>query len=383
MTLADAPTVSSLHSGGLAELDPEAAGSSGVHPERQPSAPASARVPVRLARPGVGRVLACPDSLKGVLASPEAAALLAAGARRAGVAADEVPLADGGEGTASVLHAALGGTWHEAVVPDPLGRPVAARFLQLDARRAVVETAQAIGLPLLAPDELDPLRASSEGVAALLHAAARHGARELLVALGGSATVDGGAGLRRALRARPLPPDVRLRAACDVRNPLLGPRGAARAFGPQKGATPEQVEQLERRLAADRELEPYADLPGAGAAGGLGAALASLGAELLDGAALVLEAVGFEARARGASLVVTGEGRVDATSGEGKLTGAVAAVSARARVPCVVFGGRVEDASAIRALGAAVLPLSGIPARARADLAGLGYALGRLVLTSA
>lgn len=326
---------------------------------------------------GARRAVACPDSLKGVLGAADAASALAGGLRETGLAADELPLADGGEGTGQALHAALGGEWRRARVRDPLGRPVEARFLLLPDDRALVEVAEAIGLPLLAPEERDPLRASSEGVGELLLAAVAAGARDVLVTLGGSATVDGGAGLRRTLRERPLPAGVRLQAVCDVRNPLLGPRGAAAAFGPQKGATPEQVEKLERRLAAMPELAPYAGLPGAGAAGGLGAALAALGAELTPGARFVLDAVGFEERIAGAALVVTGEGRVDETSVEGKVPGVVAAACREAGVPCVVFGGVVEAGMTPDRIGAAELvALSGDPGRAAEDLRELGRTLG-------
>ncbi len=328
------------------------------------------------------KVVCCPDSLKGVLPAAGAAAALAEGFRRVpGVEPDELPLGDGGEGTVDALAAALGGEWRTAAVADALGRPVEARFLLLPAGRCVVESAQAIGLWRLRPEERNPMRASSFGLGQLLLAALEAGAREILVTLGGSATVDGGEGLRAALAGRGLG-DVRLRAACDVRNPLLGERGAARVFGPQKGATPEQVEQLEQRLAAMDRLQPYADLPGAGAAGGLGAALAALGAELVSGIELVLEAVGFEQRIAGAALAVTGEGRVDATSAEGKTPGGVASACAAADVPCVVFGGLVEaGAAALYGLGAsAIFPLSGRAERARDDLCELGEALGRLLV---
>jgi glycerate 2-kinase len=264
------------------------------------------------------RIVCAPDTLKGVLSATDAAAALAGGVRRVdGLVAEELPLGDGGEGTGQALAAALGGEWRAVTVVDALGRPVEARFLLLPDSRAVVESAEAIGLGRLSRDELDPVRASSEGLAELLLAAADAGAREIVVTLGGSATVDGGEGLRRALAGRSLD-RVALRAACDVTNPLLGRRGAARVFGPQKGATPAQVEKLERRLAGMEELRPFAELPGAGAAGGLGAALAALGAELVPGIELVLEAVRFRERIEGAALVVTGEGRVDATSAAGK-----------------------------------------------------------------
>lgn len=230
----------------------------------------------------------------------------------------------------------------------------------------MVEAAESIGLALVAPGELDPLAASSRGLGELIVAAAPD-ARELLVALGGSATVDGGAGLREVVHELPLP----TRVACDVANPLLGERGAARAFGPQKGASPEQVEALEGRLAAMKELHSAADLPGAGAAGGLGAALAVLGAELVPGAELVLEAIGFRARIRGATVVVTGEGVVDQTSAEGKAPGVAARVCREEGVRCVVFGGHVL----VKLPGAEMHTLSGNPARAADDLAALGEAV--------
>jgi glycerate 2-kinase len=287
--------------------------------------------------------------------------------RRNGVEAIQLPVADGGEGTASVLHAALGGEWRSVRVPDPLGRPVEARWLLLPDGRAVVEAASAIGLPLLAPEERDPLRASSRGLGELLVAAVGGGAHSLVVALGGSATVDGGAGLREAVDELPVSATV----LCDVRTPLAD---AARLFGPQKGASPEDVRVLEERLAVMTELRPYADLPGSGAAGGLGAALAALGAELVDGAATVLDLVGFDARLAGCDLVVTGEGTVDETTREGKAPGEVARRARAARVRCVVFGGRVlADLP-----GAETVGLSGDPARAEADLVELGRRVASL-----
>lgn len=328
-------------------------------------------------------VLCCPDSLKGVLTAREAAQALATGLGRAGLDADELPLADGGEGTADALHSALGGEWRVAEVQDPLGRLVDARYLLLPGGRAVVESAEAIGLPRLAPGERNPLVTTSAGLGQLLQAAAAAGATEILVTLGGSATVDGGAGLRTELGQGGLPSVRLLRAACDVRNPLLGERGAARVFGPQKGATPAQVEELERRLAAMDELRDVRELPGAGAAGGLGAALAALGAELVPGCELVLETLGFQERLAGSRLAITGEGRVDESSAEGKVPGGVTIACAAAGVPCVVFGGQVADGAARRLydLGAsAVLRLSGQARRARGDLVDLGEALGRLVL---
>jgi glycerate kinase len=332
-------------------------------------------------RPSV--VLCCPDSLKGVLSAQQAASSLAVGVRAAGAVPVELPLADGGEGTAEALAGALGGTWRTARVRDPLGRPVDARWLELPGGRAVVESAEAIGLWRLEPSEHDPLCASSFGLGELLLSALASGVREVIVTLGGSATVDGGSGLRTALAGADLG-GVRLRAACDVRNPLLGERGAARVFGPQKGATPAQVIELERRLAAMTELAPFADTPGAGAAGGLGAALAALGASLEPGADLVLDAVRFRERLASANLAITGEGTVDRTSAEGKVPGAVAAACHAAGVLCVVFGGRVTDGSAqLRAAGAdEIVSLSGNPARAREDLEALAERVARRLESS-
>jgi glycerate kinase len=306
------------------------------------------------------RVLACPASLKGVLTAVEAAAALARGARRVGIEAVELAVADGGEGTLEVLALARGGEWREVDVHDAFGRPRRARWLELPDGRAVVEAAEAIPLD---PRRLDPFAASSRGLGEVVAAVGRP--RSLVVCLGGTANVDGGHGFREVVRELPAP----TRVACDVRSPLVD---AARVFGPQKGASSRaDVEALEARLVALTELAPYASLPGAGAAGGLGAALASLGAKLVAGAELVLGEVGFDPR--GFDLVVTGEGLVDRTTGEGKAPGEVARRCAEAGVRCVVFGGRVEAAVE----GAETLELSGDPGRAADDLAALGERLAR------
>src|SRR5919202_6607559 len=272
----------------------------------RPSFPrSSGRRPTRSRRV---RALACPASLKGVLLAVEAAAALAEGLRSVeGVAAEELPVADGGEGTLEALHAARGGTWREAHVHDAFGRPRRARWLELDEGRAVVEAAEAIPLDLR---RLDPFAASSRGLGELVAAVGRP--RELLVCLGGTANVDGGAGFLEVVRELPAP----TRVACDVRSPLVD---AARLFAAQKGATPAMAAELEARLLARPELVPYAEAPGAGAAGGLGAALAALGAELVPGAALVLDEIGFDPS--GFDVVVTGEGRVDRTTAHGKAPG--------------------------------------------------------------
>ena len=310
------------------------------------------------------RVLLCPASLKGVLSARDATSALARGVEEAGAEAVMLPVADGGEGTAEVLETALGGDWQQARVSDPLGRPVEATWLLLEDGRAVVEAAAAIGLPQLAPDERDPLRASSRGFGELVLAALESSPESLVLALGGVATVEGGAGLREVVTALPVPTIV----LCDVQTRL---GDAARLFGPQKGASAVDVVTLTRRLEAMEELRPYAELPGAGAAGGLGAALAALDAELVPGAATVLDLLGFDQLLAECDLVVTGEGQVDATTAEGKAAEEIASRCVAAGVRCVVFGGRVLAAVE----GAETIALSGDPDRAEQDLVELGRSL--------
>jgi glycerate 2-kinase len=307
------------------------------------------------------RALACPASLKGVVPAVEAAALLVEGLERGGAEAVALPVADGGEGTAQVI----GGDVQEARVSDPLGRPIVAQWVVRADGTAVVDSAAALGLPLLQPDELDPLRASSTGLGELLVAVLAAAPAAVIVGVGGTATVDGGAGLRGVLPR--WPESVPLRVACDVRSPLVD---AARVFARQKGASPAQAVELERRLTADRVLAPYAELPGAGAGGGLGAALASVGGELVRGSELVLDVIGFDEHASRADLVVTGEGTVDETTFAGKAPGAVLERCERLGVRCVLFGGRVVEGEA--------RSLSGEPERAREDLVALGFELARL-----
>ena len=310
------------------------------------------------------RALLSPASLKGVLPAPAAAAALARGFAAEGAAAVELPVADGGEGTAEALARRLGGEWQRARVSDPLGRLREASWLRLPDGRAVVEAAAAIGLPLLEPDERDPLLASSRGLGELLLACLGESASALLVGLGGVATVDGGAGLREVLFDLPLPTTV----LCDVRTRLAE---AAHMYGPQKGADREAVVVLEDRLAGMPELAPYAGLPGSGAAGGLGAALAAFGAELVPGAPTVLDLLEFDQLVSGCDLVVTGEGEVDETTSEGKAPGEVVRRSRAAGVRCVVFGGRVRTSMP----DAETVALSGDPARAQEDLVELGRRL--------
>ena len=300
------------------------------------------------------RALACPASLKGVLDAPAAAAALAEGLRAGGAEAVELPVADGGEGTAEVLRLALGGEWRQADVQDAFGRPRSVRWLLLPDGTAVVESAAAVPLD---PERLDPLAASSRGYGELVAAALAEGPTGLLLCLGGTGTMDAGAGLLEVVGELPVP----ARVACDVTATLAA---VPRIFGPQKGAGPAEVAELERRFAAREELALFQHEPGGGAGGGLGAALASLGAELVPGAGLVLDAARFDAS--GYDLVVTGEGRVDATTALGKAPGEVARRSAGTR--CAVFGGVVE----VEIPGVETIALSGDPARAREDLVALG-----------
>ena len=295
------------------------------------------------------RALACPASLKGVLSAREAADALVRGFSRAGVEAEALPLADGGEGTAEALGAR---ELRRVVVHDAFGREREAPLWELGDATVLVESAGAIPLD---PARLDVRAASSRGLGELISAVE---AQSLLVALGGTATMDGGDGLLEVLDELPAPTTV----LCDTRATLLE---APRAFGPQKGATPEQIQELEERFRS----RPCAGLPGSGTAGGLGAALASLGAELVPGAAYVLEAVGFRERAARADLVVTGEGAVDRTTFDGKAPGEVVRACAELGVRCVLFGGRVEN-------GLDAQALSGDPARAREDLEELAVGLG-------
>jgi glycerate kinase len=305
------------------------------------------------------RALASPASLKGVLSARDAAAALAEGLR-SWADVDELPVADGGEGTLDVLHAALGGRRRDVEVSDAFGRPRLAHWLELPSGAAVVEAAEAIPLD---PERLDPVAATSRGLGELILAVGSP--PELLVCLGGTANVDGGAGLLDVLDELP----ARTRVACDVDVPLVD---AARVFAAQKGASAGDAVRLEAALGAMQQLAPYAELAGAGAAGGLGAALASLGAELLPGASLVLDLIGFDVSPY--DLVVTGEGTVDRTTTRGKAPGEVARRCLAAGVRCVVFGGRITESIE----GTETVALSGDPARARVDLAELGLRLGGL-----
>lgn len=299
--------------------------------------------------------LVAPDSFKGSFDAPAVAAAIARGLRSAGRDAVELPVADGGEGTMEALAMALGAERRAVTVSDPLGRPVEAEFALLaGGARAVVEAAQASGLGLVDDDEPDAFAASSRGTGELIAAACAAGASTVLVTVGGSATTDGGEGAVEALARAGVNP--RLEVLCDVRTPW---EDAASVFGPQKGADPATVERLEHRLeelAAAAPRDPRG-VPMTGAAGGLSGGLwAHLGARLVPGAPYVLDAIGFDKRMRDAAFAVTGEGRLDRQTLQGKVVGEVATRCRQAGVAChaVVgvrelepFEGRILDLSTV------------------------------------
>jgi glycerate kinase len=311
------------------------------------------------------KVVCAPDKLRGALDAGEAAEALAAGVRDAGGEPVLRPVADGGEGTLDVLVAAGMARAEEVRVRDPLGRHVTARLGLLGDGAFLVESAEALGHVRLSDDERDPLRLSSGGAGDLIVAALERGARRVVVAIGGTATVDGGLGLLAALGAsvsgttgEALRGQLAIDLACarervravsievlrDVDVPLSGPDGAALLFGPQKGLRPPELEQVDEGLRRLGELLPegVANWPGAGAAGGLGVALYALGARERAGAEAVLDLVGLRETLAGADLCLSAEGKVDRSSGRGKAVAAVARLCAREGVDCVVLAGRVE-----------------------------------------
>ena len=334
------------------------------------------------------RFLLAPDSFKGSLSAPEAAEAMADGIRRGCPDALIVllPLADGGEGTVESLVTATQGRRHSVQVIGPLGTPVQAIYGTLggDGQTALIEMAQAAGLPLVPVGQRDPRRTTTYGVGELLKRVLESGVETIIVGLGGSATNDGGAGAMQALGVRfldadgtelltPLtggdltrlahvdadglrsPPNVRIIIASDVSNTLCGPTGASAVYGPQKGADSLIVAELDAGLAnyanvLRRDLGvDIAECPGAGAAGGLGAGLmAFLGAEMRSGIDLILDTAGFEEKAQGVNWVFTGEGRIDEQTLQGKTISGVLRRSQALRVPVIAFGGAVDDAAAER-----------------------------------
>ena len=292
------------------------------------------------------RYLVAPDSFKGTLGAAEVAEAMAEGVREAGAEADPCPVADGGEGTLEALLAARGGVRVEAAAHDPLRQPIVAEFGLLDdGATAVVEVAAASGLPLLSPEKRDPERADSFGTGELIAAAIEAGARTVLVAAGGSATIDGGRGAIEALRGQAEQGAIGLEAIelevlCDVVNPY---EDAVRVFGPQKGLKFANADRLAARLdefAASLPRDPRG-LPMTGCAGGLsGGLMGAFGARLRPGARFVLDQLGFESRLAAADGVITGEGRIDEQSLGGKIVGTIAEACAKARKPVRAIVGR-------------------------------------------
>jgi glycerate 2-kinase len=330
-------------------------------------------------------VLFAPDSFKGSLTSVAVASALASGwlRERPDDRIEHAPLGDGGEGTIDAIAFAGGWDWMSARATDPLGRSAPARWLRSrDGRRGYVELAEASGLSRVDAAARDPIAATTRGTGEVLCAALNAGIRRLIIGIGGSATTDGGRGILLALgatddgttvRLEGLDPrlvEVDLEIACDVSNPLLGASGAAATYGPQKGATPDQVLELDRSLAAWADRLERASgrqeriTPGAGAAGGTGFALLSLvdrfrSLALRPGVELVMEAVDFDAKLARSDIVVTGEGRVDEQTAFGKTALGVARRAKAANVPCIAVGGGATDIgiAALAAIGATTVPV--------------------------
>ena len=334
-------------------------------------------------------ILIAIDSFKGSLSSPEAGNAAADGIVRAfpGAVCTVRPLADGGEGTVEALTAGLGGEIREVTVHGPRRAPTAARYGILRDKTAIMEMAQASGLPLLAPEERDPMVTTTCGVGEMILDAISQGCRSFILGIGGSATNDGGVGMLTALGWRfldasgdPIPDgaaglarlaridssqvpaavrECRFRVACDVNNPLCGERGCSAVYGPQKGATPENIPYMDALLSnygtLTASVSPDADpdFPGAGAAGGLGFALrAYLGAELVPGVELILSATGMEDAIAKSDIVVTGEGRLDRQTSMGKAPAGVAALAKKYGKPVIAFSGCLgEGARACNACG--------------------------------
>lgn len=362
------------------------------------------------------RVLISPDSYKGTLSAADAADAISAGMKGESCVESVVslPLGDGGDGTVEALTASLGGQMMTARVLGPLGAPVGAQFSRLRDGAALVEMATASGLVLVGPNSLDPFLTTSYGTGQLL-LAAREVSNRIILGIGGSATVDGGVGMARAMGARFLDEngeevlggprefhriasvdfgaaartwreEITLKIMSDVDNPLLGDRGAAQVFAPQKGACPEDIPALERALchlavALSRACgRPIGSAPGHGAAGGLGAMVdAMLGAEIVPGAEFALELVRFDDHALGSGIVVTGEGRMDAQTMGGKLPLAVARRAHHLGIPAAALPGFVQPGDFDILTGAFdyIVPCYG--AGPPAEIPGPGQARERLI----
>ncbi len=300
-----------------------------------------------------GTVLIAPDSFKGTFTAREVADAIGAGLRAGGFAVDICPIADGGEGTLDVL--LDGGERRQVIVSNPLMKQIDASF-GVNGDVAIVETAAASGLGLIAPHDRDPIRASSYGTGELIAAAVDAGARTIYLGVGGSATTDGGSGAIEALTMRGGLDGARLIVLCDVETAF---EDAASVFARQKGASQAQVNELTKRLDSQARACPKdpRGVPGTGAAGGLAGGLwATFGAQLVAGAGFVLDAVDFERRCRGASAVVTGEGKLDEQSSAGKAVSEVARRAQCLRVPCYAIVGTLAlDVSASTRMGLAAV----------------------------
>ena len=332
------------------------------------------------------RILIAPDKFKGTLSAREVADAIAAGLRDVlpNAEIEIVPMADGGEGTAEVISQALGASWIESEAHDPLGRAIDARYGWIEQRKlAVMEMSEAAGMRRLKSNELNPEIASTFGVGEMILDAAKRGAKEIIIGLGGSATNDGGFGMARALGFRFLkkgprkleckmhsslpelasiekPPDLKLPqiiAAVDVKNPLLGENGATRVFGPQKGVTAKKIDDLEQALArlADVVTKQFGfdhrNEPGAGAAGGLGFGLLSFcGAKIMPGFKVVADSVGLRRKIDAADVVITGEGSLDRQTLEGKTPAGVARLARELGKRVFAFVGRGTEDREVRGL---------------------------------
>lgn len=337
------------------------------------------------------KILVAPDKFKGSLSAREVAAAIADGLRSVWGDAEIIccPIADGGEGTAEVLCGAFGGSWREVPVQDPLGRTIPARYCLSDQDVAVMEMSEASGMRRMEKGELDPLCASTFGTGQLIRAALASGVNRIIIGLGGSATNDGGIGMAAALGYRflkedgselaPIPSSLRdlsrierpktlvlpeIVAAVDVGNPLLGPEGATRVFGPQKGADENQVEELEAGLAhladlVERDLGcQHREVKGAGAAGGLGFGLLSFcGAKIRPGFELVAEALELQERIGRVDLVITAEGQIDAQTLHGKGPAGIAALARISGKPVIALAGSVRDEEQLTRVFDAIVPV--------------------------
>jgi len=372
------------------------------------------------------KIAVAPNAFKGTLTAREAADCIATGLGRAlpGARIRKIPMADGGDGTAQAIADATGGRMVRRVVTGPSGRRVRAAFaLTGDGRTAVIEMATASGLALLRPRERNPMRTTTRGTGELIARALDLGVKRILVGIGGSATNDGGTGMARALGVKfldamgrelpggggalrhlmridrsglhPRAAGATVDVACDVDNPLTGPRGAARVYGPQKGATPEMVRELDanlKRLARliRRDVGPdILKVPGSGAAGGLGAGLmAFLNGRLKPGVELVMAAVKLERKLRGCDLVVTGEGRMDAQTASGKAPAGVARTARKLGLPVIAICGSLgKDVAKMHDAGIAAyfsalpesVPEEELSKRAADRLTACAEEVGRLI----